>query len=111
MSELPQDIDVQSVKKMLDEGTPFLLVDVREQDEHDFANISAARLLPMGTLPETVGELEEYKNALIVMHCHHGGRSSRAVAFLKEQGFTKVQNLAGGIHAWSEEIDPEVPVY
>lgn len=111
MSDLPFDTDVKTVKQMLDDGTPFILIDVREQDEYDFAKIEGSRLVPMSMLKESIGDLQQHKSEHIVMHCHHGGRSARTTQFLKDEGFEKVQNLAGGIHAWSEEIDPEVPVY
>ncbi len=101
-------ISVEELKKKLDAKEKFLLLDVREQDEYDTAKIPGSKLLPLGQLPNRLGELD--KKTPIVVHCHSGGRSARATAFLNQQGFNAV-NLAGGITAWSERIDPSVPTY
>jgi rhodanese-related sulfurtransferase len=70
---------------------------------------SAAISFRFGDLPARVNELD--KNREIVVHCKMGGRSQKAAELLKQAGFTKIQNLAGGIQAWSEQIDPSVPKY
>ena len=103
------DIEVTDLKAMLDAGDPVTVLDVRTPMEHDIARIEGAVLLPMQELPSRLAELP--KDRLIVAHCHHGGRSARAVAFLRSQGFDNTRNLAGGIDAWSAEIDPSVPQY
>ncbi|MET0518807.1 MAG: rhodanese-like domain-containing protein [Burkholderiaceae bacterium] len=95
------------------DGRPALLLDVREPWEAQLASIRldgvAARLLPMGELPQRVGELDPLQP--IVCYCHHGMRSLQVVAFLQRQGFDSVYNLAGGIDAWSCEVDSVVPRY
>ena len=75
------------------------------------AHIAAARLLPMSEIQDRIGELEPYRERHIVVHCHRGGRSMRVTKWLRDQGFTNVQNMAGGIEQWSLEIDPAVPRY
>lgn len=108
---LPLEIDCQSVKSRLDRGDDFLLLDCREPNEHATAHIAQATLLPMKELAARVAELEPYRDKPIVVHCHHGGRSLRVTNWLREQGFARVQSLAGGIDQWSLAIDPQVPRY
>jgi adenylyltransferase/sulfurtransferase len=85
------------------------LIDVREPHEYEIAHIEGARLIPLGRLPESLGELDSSEE--IVLHCHTGERSMRALEFLRQSGFRKLRNLRGGIDAWSREVDPEVPRY
>ncbi|MEX2026546.1 MAG: rhodanese-like domain-containing protein [Pirellulaceae bacterium] len=109
---LPFEIDVQSVKKLIDANdASFLLLDCREPSEHATAQIGGAKLIPMKTIPEHLAELEPFRNGRIVVHCHHGGRSARVTTWLRQQGWENVQNMTGGIDAWSLEIDPTVPRY
>ena len=108
---LPADIDVLSVKKMLDGGERFVLLDVREPDEFATASIEGTLQIPMRTVPSRLADLEPHREERIVVHCHHGGRSARVAQWLREQGFEKVQNMAGGIEAWSQQVDPSVPRY
>ncbi len=92
-------------------GEEVLLIDVREPSEHTRANIDWAKLVPLGQLEARLAELDAWRRKRVVIHCHHGGRSARACAFLSEQGFERVENLAGGIDAWSQNVDPSVPRY
>ena len=108
---LPMEIDCASVKSLLDTGADFLLLDCRESDEHAAARINAARLLPMTELQTRLGELEGDRGRRVVVHCHHGGRSLRVAAFLRQHGFAQAQSMAGGIDEWSQTIDPTVPRY
>ena len=84
------------------------LFDVRTPDERAIAHIEGARLLDSNVVEQLEG-LD--KGALLVFHCHHGGRSQRAAEHFAALGFTNVWNLAGGIDAWSQEVDPNVPRY
>jgi rhodanese-related sulfurtransferase len=111
MPELPLNIDVNAVKQLRDSGAPLVLLDVRDPDEYATAKIDGATLIPMGELQARLGELEPHKQDHIVVHCHHGGRSMRVTQFLRQQGFTQVQNLDGGIDAWSLQVDSSVPRY
>jgi len=108
---LPIDIDVRSVKQMLDRGEKFTLLDCREPDEVAAAKIAGSTHIPMREIPGRLAELEPQKASRIVVHCHHGGRSLRVTQFLQQQGFAQVQNMAGGIDAWSQEVDSQVPRY
>jgi rhodanese-related sulfurtransferase len=108
---LPIDIDVQSVKQMRDRGEKFVLLDVREPHEIATASISGSMSIPMKQVTARLSELTPHKGERIVVHCHHGGRSLRVTQFLRQQGFDQVQNMAGGIDAWSLEIDQAVPRY
>jgi adenylyltransferase/sulfurtransferase len=102
-------IDVVEVKKKLDAGEKFLLLDVREPHEYQIARIAGSTLIPLGQLPARLGELD--KNAEIVAHCKMGGRSQQAVDLMKANGFTNVRNMTGGITAWSDKVDPKVAKY
>ena len=110
-TELPIDTDVKTVATMLNNQDDFLLLDVREQDEYDIAKIEGSVLIPMTGIRDRVGELDEHRDRLIVVHCHHGGRSLRITQFLREAGFAKCQNMAGGIDQWSQEIDGDIARY
>ena len=104
---LPADIDVLSVKKMQEE----VLLDVREPEEFATATIEGSLQIPMRTIPSRLADLEPHRGERIVVHCHHGGRSARVAQWLRDQGFEQVQNMAGGIDAWSQQVDPTVPRY
>ncbi|MFZ6646316.1 rhodanese-like domain-containing protein [Undibacterium sp. TJN25] len=86
-----------------------VLLDVREPWEHETCHISGVILMPMQSVPERANELEP--DAEIVCICHHGGRSMQVADFLERQGFSKVINLTGGVHAWAQEVDPAMPTY
>lgn len=101
-------ISVRELKRKMDGGEKVVLVDVREPDEYKTANLKG-RLIPLRELPKRYTELDPESE--IVVHCHSGGRSQRAVEFLYEKGFRNVKNLVGGIDDWSRTIDPAVPRY
>jgi rhodanese-related sulfurtransferase len=109
--EIPLEIDVQGVKQLQDAREDFLLLDCREPEEFQIARIEGATLIPMNQIPARLGELADRRDQRIVVHCHHGGRSMRVTQWLREQGFPQVQNMAGGIDAWSQQIDAKVPRY
>jgi adenylyltransferase/sulfurtransferase len=102
-------IDPMEVKRKLDRGDDFLLIDVREPHEYQIARIPGARLIPLGELPKRLSELDP--KAEIVAHCKVGGRSQQAVDLMKQNGFQHVLNMTGGITAWSDKVDPSVPKY
>ncbi|MCA9135504.1 MAG: rhodanese [Planctomycetales bacterium] len=110
-NEFPIEIDVHAVNKLREAGESFLLLDVRQQNEFDTAKIDGSVLIPMGELRDRIAELESYKESRIVIHCHHGGRSMQVTQALRSMGFEKSQNMAGGIDAWSKQIDDSVPRY
>lgn len=110
-ADLPLEIDVRGVKKLLDEKVDFFLLDCREPSEYAIAKLESAVLIPMREIPARLTELESVRNQRIVVHCHHGGRSLQVTQWLQQQGFAKVQNMAGGIDSWSLEIDSSVVRY
>jgi rhodanese-related sulfurtransferase len=111
MPELPLEIDVSTVKRMLDDREPFLLLDCREPDEVSLVRITGSTPIPMKEVPSRLGELEPFRSGRIVVHCHHGGRSMRVTQWLRQQGFSQVQNMSGGIDEWSTSVDPSLPRY
>jgi adenylyltransferase/sulfurtransferase len=106
---IPQ-ISVEELKRKLDAKEDFFLLDVREPHEVPIANIGAP-LIPLGQLEQRLGELAAYKDREIVIHCRSGARSQKAALILKNAGFTHPENLAGGILAWADKIDPTMPKY
>jgi adenylyltransferase/sulfurtransferase len=103
------EIEPKEVKEKQDRGDNFVLVDVREPHEYQIAKIPGAKLIPLGDLPKRLNELDPKDE--IVMHCKMGGRSAKAVDLLRQNGFTKVRNMIGGITRWSDTVDPSVPKY
>jgi len=89
----------------------MLLLDVREPEEVAKASIEGARAVPLADLEARLGEIEAWRDRPVVVHCHHGGRSAQACAELARLGFSQVENLDGGIEAWSLTVDDGVPRY
>jgi rhodanese-related sulfurtransferase len=86
-----------------------VLLDVREPWEFDTCRIDGSLPMPMQTVPARMQELDE--DSEIVCICHHGARSMQVAAFLERQGFEKVTNLTGGVHAWAVQVDGTMPTY
>lgn len=103
------EIDAKELAAKRKRGDDFVLVDVREPHEFEIARLPDATLIPLNALPARVHELDSSRE--IVLHCHHGQRSMRALEFLRQSGFRKLKNLRGGIDAWSRDVDPSVPRY
>jgi adenylyltransferase/sulfurtransferase len=106
--ELPE-VTPRELAARIARGEALTIIDVREPGEWAIARIDNARLIPLGTLHDAVESLDRAGD--IVVHCHHGMRSAAAVRYLRERGFDRVSNLAGGIARWSAEVDPAVPQY
>jgi adenylyltransferase/sulfurtransferase len=108
---IPQ-MSVKELKARLDgkeaRNDNFLLLDVREPYEVQIAQIGG-KLIPQNDVPNRLGELNPEQE--IIVHCRSGARSQKIAEFLKQNGFQKVSNVAGGILAWSDEIDPSVQKY
>jgi rhodanese-related sulfurtransferase len=104
-----ESITPLQLKEMMAGQRPPLLVDVRDQWEYDVARIEGARLLPLDELHVRVLDLPRERE--IVVYCHHGMRSAAAAHLLKQNEFTSVKNLSGGIDRWAREIDPNMPRY
>ena len=106
--DYPVEVSVHDLKRALAEGGARV-VDVREPWEADVARIEGAELIPLGEFAARAKDLP--RDRPILIHCHHGGRSMQATQWLRRNGYDKVSNVAGGIDAWSLEIDPAVPRY
>ncbi|KXU37457.1 hypothetical protein AXK11_02405 [Cephaloticoccus primus] len=86
-----------------------LLIDVREAHELEIARIDSAQHIPLGQLPEQAHTLPRDRPLLLL--CHHGGRSRRATEYLRTMGFGQATNIAGGIDAWAQQVDPSLRRY
>jgi rhodanese-related sulfurtransferase len=107
--ETPLQIDVHELASWLKEGRRLVLLDVRQPREIEICQLPGALHIALHELPRRVEQLDP--NETIVVYCHHGGRSMQATRWLRAEGFERVANLAGGIDAWSRQIDPAVPTY
>lgn len=104
-----REIDVHQLKQRMEKERDFVLLDVREPHEADICQLPGSILIPLGELPERIGELDP--GAETIVHCKAGGRSAKALAILNAAGFADACHVQGGINAWSTEIDPGVPLY
>jgi rhodanese-related sulfurtransferase len=92
-------------------GEAVHLLDVRQPWEHETAALPDSQLVPLDQLMQRAAEIKPAEGALLVVYCHHGVRSLSGAAILERQGHTNVASLAGGIDAWSQQVDPAVPRY
>ncbi len=104
-----ETISATELDERLKGGAELDLIDVREPEEYAVARIEGARLLPLSRFNEWADALDPAKETVVM--CHHGIRSAQVCAHLAGQGFARVSNLAGGIDAWSSEVDRRVPRY
>lgn len=109
MTDEEREMTAGELKARLDADNQPWLLDVREGWEYSTARIDGATLIPLGELASRVEEVP--RDAEIVVYCHHGMRSARAVSMLKHAGYPRVRNLAGGIDRWSVEVDAGTPRY
>lgn len=109
MSQNAWEISVEELKNRLDKGDNLFILDVRNPPEYEICKLPGSTLIPLPELPQRFGELD--KSREIIVHCKSGMRSAKAVQFLRQQGFQNLKNLAGGILAWADNIDPSVPKY
>jgi len=104
-----KEMTVQELKAKMDKNEDFQLIDVREELEYDICNLNG-ELIPMGSILEQSDRIS--KDKPVVIHCKAGGRSAAVVNELERRyGFTNLYNLKGGITAFSQEIDPSIPLY
>lgn len=104
-----KQLSATELKKRLDQGENPLLLDVREPHEFQYASIAGSVLVPLGQIPQRLGEFRAASDIVVV--CHHGIRSLQAAHYLIQCGFIHVANLTGGIDAWSCDCDSSVPRY
>jgi adenylyltransferase/sulfurtransferase len=103
------EIPVREFDSLRRSGRPYFLLDVREDDELTISRFPESKHIPLGELATRANELDP--NVELVVHCRSGGRSARAVEFLRQRGFEHARNLAGGINEWAREVDPAMPIY
>lgn len=97
------------LKNLMDKGMNLQLLDVREKDEFNFCKISGSFNISLSLLMQHFEKLDQ--TLPVVTICHHGVRSMRAANLLKENGFTHVANLEGGVEQWAKDVDPSMPRY
>lgn len=102
------EIDVFTLKTMMDEHADFILLDVRNPDEYEICNLQG-KLIPLSELPQHLVSLDKEKNYIV--HCRSGGRSYQAMQYMRQQGFKSVKNLQGGILDWARKIDTNMATY
>ena len=106
----PDEVTVQDMKRALENpALGIRVIDVREPDEYEIAHVEGVPLLPLSEIESRFTELDP--NQQYYLHCKAGGRSMKALNFLRQQGFKKLKSVKGGITAWSEEIDSNMPGY
>jgi len=106
----PLEVSVEEAEQLLrDQPERVVLIDVREPYETEICQIAGARLIPMREIPANLAALP--KDRLLLIQCHHGGRSLRVTEFLRRNGFPQTSNIAGGIEAWASRIDPSLKRY
>lgn len=108
VTSIVPEVQPEELKARLDAGNDIVILDVREPHEYQICNLGGY-LIPLGDLPARMNELDSSRE--IVAHCRSGVRSAKAVTLLRQAGFSKVKNLAGGILAWSDRVDPTLPKY
>jgi len=104
------EITPEQLKSLRDGESNITVLDVREPWEYDVARIEASKHIAMGDIPARFNQDLDPEDHIVVV-CHHGVRSMKVTAWLRQQGFEKVQSLQGGIDRWARQIDPSVPVY
>ena len=103
------DISAPELEAKLKEGTELRLIDVREPHEREISNLEGSEIFPLGQFASRLSELDSSQE--IVLFCKAGTRSTRALEIMASAGFKKVKNLKGGINAWANEVDPNLPIY
>ncbi|MCB1121446.1 MAG: hypothetical protein KJT03_07850 [Verrucomicrobiae bacterium] len=103
----PIEVDVQTAAQAVAAGATLL--DVREPQELAFCKVEGCLAIPIGQIPQRLADIPQ-EGELYVL-CHHGMRSGQVTAFLRQRGFNNAVNVAGGINAWSNYVDPKIPRY
>jgi rhodanese-related sulfurtransferase len=98
------DITAEELKERMDKGEQLNIIDVREEHENEEFNIGG-QLIPLGTLPDHISELDNLKEEEVIVYCRSGNRSGQAKMFMSDMGFTRVRNLVGGMLNWQAKIN------
>lgn len=104
-----KEISALHAAKLSEADPEVTFLDVREDSELEICRIEGALHIPMGEIPERAESLP--KDSPLIVFCHHGMRSANVQQYLEAKGFKNLMNMAGGIHAWSLEVDPDIPTY
>jgi rhodanese-related sulfurtransferase len=108
---MPHEITPRELAKQIENGQRIRLIDVRQVWENLLAKLPNSLLIPLNELPKRATEIAPEPATLTVVYCHHGVRSLSAAEYLQRLGHVNIRSLAGGIDAWSCEVDPAVPRY
>ena len=108
---MPLQITPRDLARQLENGHRFRLIDVRQPWESVLASLPGSLLIPLNELPQRAGEIAKNADSTLIVYCHHGIRSLSAASYLLRLGHPVVKSLAGGIDAWSCEVDPTLPRY
>jgi adenylyltransferase/sulfurtransferase len=106
-----KEISPRELASAIAAGQAVRLLDVRQPWESQLAALPGCQLIPLNELPQRSHEIARDAGATLIVYCHHGIRSLSAAAYLERLGFHDIRSLAGGIDAWSCEVDPAVPRY
>ena len=104
-----KNIGVKEMKKQIDSGKKFFILDVREEEELKYGTIKESNWIPIGEVESRIDEIPKDKD--VVVYCRSGGRSGSVVSFLEEKGYKNATNLTGGILDWGRFIDKSVQMY
>lgn len=110
-SQTKVEITPVELKQKLDKGEDVVILDIREPHELGICRLNNTAHVPMGELAARLDELGKFKDKEVVIYCRSGGRSALCVEFLRQNGFKRVLNLAGGILLWADTVDPTVAKY
>jgi rhodanese-related sulfurtransferase len=108
---MPTEISPRELARHIENGRAIRLLDVRQLWENQIARLTDSMLIPLNELPVRAAEVAAEPGTLLVVYCHHGVRSLSATEYLRRLGHVDVCSLAGGIDAWSLEVDPTLPRY
>lgn len=108
---MPKLMSPRELAMRLESGDPVYLLDVRKPEEHTICHLPNDNLIPLADLLSRMSEIQPSDGVPIVVYCHHGIRSQTGAALCERAGLSPVYSLAGGIDAWSEQVDPTVPRY
>lgn len=108
---MPVNLDVREFERWLQTGRPIYLVDVRTPEENALAKLPDSLLVPISELASDMDRIQPPQGSDLVIYCHHGVRSWHAAVYLEQSGFERVHSLAGGIDAYSQLIDSNIPRY
>ncbi len=105
------EITPREVKAMLDRHEKFIFIDCRNPNEYEITRIDGTRLIPLPQLSLHMAQLRQHTSEKIVVHCKSGVRSLQFAQLLRQNGFTDIRSMAGGIQLWNRDISPGAPQY